>query len=391
MSSPPEYDLVIIGAGTAGLLLLLALKHKNYPGKVAVLERNAASQDERILSFWYDDALPPYLQHIIVNKWPTWQFSSDLVSRQMNSERHPYCAIRFSALRRLAQAATTPQQCFSVLYDCQVLSVDAGDQHNLLDTTLGKIIATQVVDTRPPPLHYQHHGLFQCFFGVEVQTQQDRFDTSRIALMQEVKHSAQGIEFIYILPFSARHALIELTCFSDKIINPNVLKKQLQPLLSSLLEQQPFEIEREEAAVLPMYAVNANFGNRHTRLTYGGIAGGAMRASTGYSLLNSQRWADTLSGHLMQNVKIRATPPIKWQYHLLDALFLRVLRTKPQLGVTLYAALFSSLEPELFIRFMSERASWGDLFKVVWAMPKWTFLRALAQSYLPFKRAADAT
>ncbi|GGW51887.1 lycopene cyclase family protein [Alishewanella tabrizica] len=381
MSSANNSDLIIIGAGASGLLLMLALREKNYLGKVTVLEQHAKPLNDRIWSFWFDSTLPPYLQKIIEYKWSHWHFSSATFTRQMNNTDHPYCSIRAKALSALAQDTLQEQHRFCIKYNCNVMTIDTIDKHTLLTTSLGEFTATQVIDTRPPPLHFEHLGLFQCFLGQEVLTEQDCFDTKSAALMQNIKYTAQGIQFVYILPFSARHALIELTYFSDKIIDRSSLKNQLQPIISQLVGSQNFSIVREEAATLPMYPINLNLGNTCKAITYGGIAGGAIRAATGFSFLNCQRWADATANQLVKNTKFEHKPPIGQRYQLLDSLFLRVIRTNPQLGVLLYTRLFARLDAKTFSRFMSEQASLHELFKVIWAMPKYVFIQALMQSY----------
>ena len=60
-----DYDLIIIGAGAAGLSLLLALDDAGYKKKVKLIERNAGPQSDRIWSFWNNDSVPAYLKKII--------------------------------------------------------------------------------------------------------------------------------------------------------------------------------------------------------------------------------------------------------------------------------------------------------------------------------------
>ena len=119
------------------------------------------------------------------------------------------------------------------------------------------------------------------------------------------------------------------------------------------------------------------------------LRGGAMRASTGYSFLNSQRWANDLAGQIISHQPIRHRSPIPVVYHILDALFLRVQRSMPALGMSLYSRLFQSLDTKTFINFMSEQASLLEILRVIWAMPKRLFMKTLVQSYYKPPRSID--
>lgn len=376
-----KQNLVIIGAGAASLLLILALHHKRYAGTVTVLERQKAPNNDRIWSFWLDAAVPLYLRECIDYQWSNWRFSSETFSRKMTDDVHPYCSVRASSLNTLAERVIKQQANFDVIYDCDVTKIETSKTGATITTPLGQFTANEVVDTRPPPLHFQHRGLFQCFFGLEVRTQEDCFDESTADLMKNLSDNVLGVEFTYILPFSARHALIELTFFSKTVIEPAAIKKQLQHILTLLLSGKTYVVERQEQATLPMYAINLNKKNDASKVIYAGIAGGALRASTGYSFLNSQRSAWHTASQLMANKKLTAVSPVSYPYQLLDAMFLRVIRTKPSISTLLYASLLKRLDPLTFIRFMSESASYKELLKVVWSMPKYVFILALIRSF----------
>ena len=57
-----DYDLIIIGAGAAGLSLLLALDDAEYTQSVKLVERSAGPQNDRIWSFWNNNSVPDYLK-----------------------------------------------------------------------------------------------------------------------------------------------------------------------------------------------------------------------------------------------------------------------------------------------------------------------------------------
>jgi lycopene beta-cyclase len=378
-----DYDLIIIGAGAAGLSLLLALDETKYTQSVKLVERSSGPQNDRIWSFWNNNSVPDYLKAIITREWQTWAISTDDSSYSMSHAYHRYCSIRSESLMKLVLERMQTKNHIDIEFDCDVMSVESVNDHALVTTQRSQLTARWVVDTRPPPLKTNHNGLLQCFYGEEIVTEGKVFNPSAVKLMQQLASSELGIEFIYILPFSANHALVEFTCFSPIVLERSVLQARLKTRIQEIVGSQEYKVERKECAVLPMYNVNENTNNKNRHIIYAGIAGGAMRASTGYSFLACQRWAKQCASELKSRQSLSAsTPlslftPINSVYQKMDRLMLTVLRNDMGIGVTLFVQMFKKVKPARFARFMTEQATIIDFMCVIWAMPKFAFLRAL--------------
>jgi lycopene beta-cyclase len=61
----------------------------------------------------------------------------------------------------------------------------------------------------------------------------------------------------------------------------------------------------------------------------------------------------------------------------LDHLFLRVLRDRPELAPRLFAQLFGEAATGSVLRFLGDRATAGDILRVVAALPPGPFVKAL--------------
>ena len=374
-------DLIIIGAGAAGLSLLLSLQELNYPHTVKVLEQRNGPQHDRIWSFWNSNDLPFYIKAIVSHEWSSWSLSTQQREYSMNDSFYRYCSIRSEHLGALAIEHAEQQTNVEIIFNCDVMSIECNADSVFIDTPNGQMLAKSVVDTRPPPLNHAHDGLFQCFYGEEVLINADVFEPSSVKLMDQLRYSELGIEFVYILPFSSNHALVEFTCFSITIIDKEILRARLNEILKDLLEQHDYKVLRTEQAVLPMYAVNENLNKTHKNLIYGGIAGGAMRISTGFSFLNSQRWAKQCAQALIDQGKLIPSPPINAIYRKMDALMISVLRNDMKIGVTIFEQMFKRVKAERFARFMTEQATAADVISVIAAMPKRAFLRAACNAF----------
>ncbi len=374
-------DLIIIGAGAAGLSLLLALKELDYPHTIKVLDQRNGPQHDRIWSFWNSVDLPFYIKAIISHKWSSWSLSSQQREYSMHDSFYRYCSIRSEHLGALALEYAEQQTSVEIIFNCDVMSLEYNADEVFITTSNEPLRAKKVVDTRPPPLHHAHNGLFQCFYGEEVLIDADIFEPSSVKLMDQLRYSELGIEFVYILPFSSNHALVEFTCFSISIIDREILKARLSEILKALLDHHDYKVLRSEQAVLPMYAINENLNKAHKNLIYGGIAGGAMRNATGFSFLNSQRWAKQCAQALVDQGKLIPSPPVNLLYRKMDALMIRVLRNDMQIGVTIFEQMFKKVKAKRFARFMTEQATTADVISVIAAMPKWAFLRAVYNAF----------
>jgi lycopene beta-cyclase len=377
-----EVDLIIIGAGAAGLSLLLALDEASYLGKVMVLERHQGPQNDRIWSFWHasdqqGDSLPEYIKAILTHKWQSWSLSVDGNEYFMRETFSQYCSLRSESLSALALERISAKENFQIRFNCEVAEITAEGSSAIVTTLEDQLVANQVVDTRPPALQSQHEGLIQCFYGEEIMCEADIFEPSTVKLMQQLKHSDLGIEFIYILPFSTKHALVEFTCFGLSPVAASVLKARLAAVLHELVGHTSYTVKRSESAALPMYIVNQNRQQQKSHIIYGGIAGGALRASTGYSFIGSQKWAKHSAYDLVKNNTLSVNVPIPTIYQMMDKLMLSVLRDDMKVGVRMFTQLFKTVPPARFVRFMSERATLIDFIYIIWAMPKQPFLRAL--------------
>jgi lycopene beta-cyclase len=382
-----EVDLIIIGAGAAGLSLLLALDAANFAGKIVVLESKQGPQNDKMWSFWHvteavrsserGNNLPAYIEAILTHKWQNWSLSADGSEYLMHDTLFQYCCLRSESLSALALERTAAKENLHIRFDTHVGSITAAGSAAIVTTHTEQLLAKQVVDTRPPSLQSQHEGLIQCFYGEEIMCEADIFQPSTVKLMHQLSHSELGIEFIYILPFSTKHALVEFTCFSLVPIAASVLKARLTDALYKVVKQHPYTVQRTECAALPMYLVNQNSQHQKPAIIYAGIAGGAMRASTGYSFIGSQKWAKQSAHDLIKTGTISVNTPIPAIYQMMDKLMLSVLRDDMKVGITIFVQLFKTVPAQRFVRFMSEKATFIDFICIIWAMPKKPFLRAL--------------
>ncbi|HZH06371.1 MAG TPA: lycopene beta-cyclase CrtY, partial [Lautropia sp.] len=120
----------------------------------------------------------------------------------------------------------------------------------------------------------------------------------RPVIMDATVDQSDGYRFVYCLPFSETHMLVEDTYYSD---TPDLDPVKLGARLDAYLVQRrwtPTEVEREESGVLPV-AMGGDFGSfwrvGGARVAKFGMRGGFFHPTTGYTLPDAVRTASMLA------------------------------------------------------------------------------------------------
>ena len=375
MDDNDQYDLVIIGAGASGLSLCLALDDIAYEGKVLIVESAQTYRENKTWCFWHQDDLPAYLQSIITHKWSSWAISCAGESIVHSSHGHPYCIINASDFIDLVESRIQLNSRINVSFETSVESLYFTQNGVTIHSKNRKVFAKKVVDTRHALRQIPSDGLVQCFSGAEIETQVDAFEPSTALIMDELDHGEFGVEFVYILPFTKRRALIEYTCFSKTPIQSETLQTKRNHHLEEFTKDREYKFLREESGVLPMFNIKHQKSNKV--MIKGGIAGGAMRASTGYCFQPIQRWAKKVAIALHHNDHLLGFSPIPKTYQWMDDVFLRVISNNMHLGHKILFSFAKGMRSASFARFMSEKATISDLLEVIRVMPKYLFIKGL--------------
>jgi len=239
-------------------------------------------------------------------------------------------------------------------------------------------LARQVLDTRPPdPQRSSQASLQQVFLGVEIELDEpSKVDTATAELMTDMRLVHGEFCFTYVLPYTATRLLVEVTFFARTIPDRSVLEAELNSLLNKRGWQQARVVRREYGALpmgLPMAAELPGQPRR------AGMAGGALRASSGYGFLRIQRWAEQCARHYLATGEVVGHPKTGFVWRWMDQLFLDVIVTDAKLAPMLFDQMLQKTEPSRFVRFMSDQANWWDCLLIVACLPKRPFLLALAK------------
>jgi lycopene beta-cyclase len=246
--------------------------------------------------------------------------------------------------------------------------LDDRGEHVDVHTSAGVLRARLAMDSRPPSLTRSADdgndvNLLQHFRGRVVRSTEPVFEVDTATLMDFDVSQADGIHFIYVLPFDAHTALVESTFFTDRLLPDSVYEEAIDTWLARRLPGRVFETISNESGVIPM--TTAPFDAWPSpRIVRIGTAGGHVKPSSGYAFLAVQRFVRVFAPRVVSALRAGgcAEPPAARSPRTtaLDTIFLSYLRSRPERAPDTFYRLFERVPPAVLARFLSDTGTLAD-------------------------------
>ncbi|TFD69721.1 lycopene cyclase family protein [Cryobacterium ruanii] len=368
-----DADLVILGAGLAGLSLAARLARECSGPRVVLLEPRTAYRDDRSWCFWRPEQHD--LSYLVSRRWKTWTFS-DVGGRNV---RHQvpglaYQYVRGSDFYMSAQADIAESPRVELRLGVRAGTVTAVLGGVRVETNAGTLLARQVIDTRP---RASAAMLYQSFVGLELE--RDRplpFDPDEVTLMGSLASDAEGLRFVYALPLGPNRAIVEWTRFGTAPIDRDRLIPELDQVLTGLGLADARRV-RTEGGVLAM-GLGRQAGLPIEGVVHAGNAGGALRAASGYGFLRIARWAQLCADRLLAGREAVGHPEEPRLRRTFDRIFLQAVRAHPERTAEYFLALSDGVPPAALVRFLSDGARAADYARIISSLPWSPFIAQLA-------------
>ncbi len=377
------YDIIIAGAGLAGLTLAVELSSRpafsEY--RILLLDRDAKQQNDRTWCFWAepDEPLPPVIRH----SWASAYFYGPSFDIPMAMDGYRYCMVRGQdfydyARREIAQnPKITWQQATirQILPEESAVLTDAGRFTAKWIFNSAFVPVEALTDTSAVPFAHPHTQtggrppgyawLLQHFKGWEVETPEPCFDPETVTFM-DFRIEQQGeTRFVYVLPFSEHRALVEFTVFSPALLPESAYYEALKDYLWQQLGIANYHITGEEFGVIPMsdYPFPSQMGRSVINI---GTAGGFVKASSGYAFKRTQRKIR----RLVDDWEATGAPDpdvlrSAFKFRLYDSILLRVLEAGRTPGARVFERLFHRLPAAHVLRFLDEDTDFKEDLKLM--------------------------
>jgi len=375
----PDCDLLIIGAGCAGLSLAREITRQcdgRSTLRVMLLEPRENYSNDRTWCFWQRQ--PEIDRALVSESWRTWQFDTrDNTVVQQSATDWAYHCVQAETFYVQAQNDIERTQAISLLLGQTVVSVNPTNSCIEIETRAGRISASQVIDTRPPPSKRSIEApLKQVFCGLELRLNEPLENAETARLMSDMTTDAAGFKFHYLLPLTADHVLLEVTRFSPVSLAPESLEDEVYKAAQTYFPNGIAEVIRREQGIIPM-GLPAASATGDARWVRAGTSAGAVRASSGYAFQRIQRWARHEASSFLDNQPVSGQTPVTGMLGWMDRIFLETLTRQPDLAPGLFMALARHVPADRLVRFLTEQPQVVDLAAVVAALPARPMLKTL--------------
>lgn len=386
--SESSYDFIIAGGGLAGLSLAWRLKRSTLKDcRLLVIDREKKSSNDHTWCFW--DSEPSDFEAAVFHRWKNLEFvcpGGEVIDLPIGESGLEYRMIRAEDLYSLINDDL--RRSGSADFLCEEIT---GIGDGWVETATGRFTAGKYVfdsvsvsDLRDR----RYNNLLQHFLGYFVETGKDVFDPDAATLFDFRVPQHGECRFGYVLPLTARRALVEFTVFSKSLLEQDEYRTNLENYIDGILGAGEYEVLEEEFGVIPMSdepPVTRPF-DRTVRI---GTAGGYVKPSTGYSFRRTEQRLRSIVSSLENGSGIPdfRTASSRWKLYL-DSVFLNVLRAGRHPAADVFERLFRRNPATTVLRFLDEKTGIREDLRIMRTVPFFPFMKAALMTV--FWNAANA-
>lgn len=370
-------DIAIIGGGLAGMSLLAHLGASGWRGDVTVIDDGARPLETRTWSWWSRGEL--LLDDAATAHYPVARCASDTWVKVGSLEPYTYRTITGVALSETVRALISDRVRVTRVTGTAVAVSCRGS---------GTVCA---VETADGPVHVRADRAYDSvgigrdagiapsvprldFMGWHADSGADAFTPGVMTLMDFRTDQSRGLAFVYVLPRSARHALIEHTIYvTDAAAPPVDHERHVREYLAGVCGIGGVALTKIEEGPIALDVARGKQGSA----TPIGVAAGAVKLSTGYAYARIQRHCGAIADAVVAGEPDPPPPASRGLARLLDRILLGIIHAQPSAAQMMCEALVRRLDWELLLTFLDEDASVRDQLRVCARVPPTVFVRAV--------------
>lgn len=342
--------------------------------KILLLDKEPKTKNDRTWCFWEKEN--GFFEEVVYRKWDSIYFLSSQYSSLMDIAPYQYKMIR---------GIDFYEYCFKEIAEHTNIEVRYGDikswryensevvfSINNQDFRLGN---AQVFNSiyQPREATKETIRLLQHFKGWVIETNEPSFNPHEATMMDFRVSQQHGTTFAYVLPFSARAALVEYTLFTKKLLEPEQYDKELRDYISTFLGIKEYKIKEVELGVIPMTNEKFSFDGHGWQI---GVAGGQTKASSGYTFQFIQKQSEQIVDYLIKGKPLSSLPATAKRFRFYDNTLLHILYYEKLPGSKVFTQLFKKNKPQQVLKFLDNESSLTDELKIISTLPTWPFLKA---------------
>ncbi|MBK7808329.1 MAG: lycopene cyclase [Saprospiraceae bacterium] len=369
-----SYDYIITGAGASGLMTAYRMSLDTYfDGKeILILDKENKNSNDRTWCYWEEGK--GEWDHLLAKKWNNIYFRSTDYSEVIPLDKYHYKMLRSGEFYAFLWEQIGKKKNILHIQDEVISYIDLGNSVTVKSRTavfetsklINSIFHTDLLTQQDKYPYLKQH-----FVGWFVKADDDVFD-DKVATFMDFNLPQNGnTRFMYVLPLSKTHALIEYTLFSEHLLPVSEYETAIEKYMEQIGIKNYMITEKEQGNI-PM--TSFPFEKQNTKnILHIGSAGGWTKASTGYTFALTTK----KSKELVQFLKTEGDLSKFYKrsrYWFFDLIFLGVLHRNNELGSSIFASIFKNNKTQDIFRFLDEKGSWYSDLKIIFrTRPKINF------------------
>ena len=361
-----KYDIVIIGAGCAGLSLAYKLIDSGL--RICVLEK--FSRSERIRktwSYWKSEPHP-------FDKLESSSYSSLEIKHKdttlLDCSNYNYVSIDSKDFDDYVIPQLDESTNIELVFGADIKKINKVNAQYNVEVGNKSLSVENIFDSRHDNIDA---SLYQVFHGYFIKLNDKKTLTPKLMDFTD----SNDFHFFYVLPKNDGSILVESTYFSQKIYKKNEMTNAIEAYIKDNISSD-YEVIRTEYGVIPMTSVEPKMYDNINKI---GICGGATRSSTGYTFMNIQRQTDYIASQLNKIPTVNPLKTLTWKIlRKMDHVLLKIIFNEPMMSKDIMFNLFKKNNSNSVIRFLSDKPSIRDILKIILNMPKLIFINYAIRS-----------
>lgn len=380
-----QFDYIICGAGLSGMMLARQMIRDPYfhEKEILIIESSSKNSNDRTWCFWENKNFSD--NDIVYHSWTKGSYKSKDFTATIDFKKagYSYKIIRSKDFYHKYRKELIKSDQITWKKERVVHYLFKGEQTEV-ETNKNLYTAKNVFSSIPFPDLFKKNPsypfLFQHFLGWIVRTPTEIFDPKKMKLMDFSVPQHGETRFMYVLPFSKTHALVEYTIFSKKILKESEYAQELKQYLKNLGVDRYRILEKEMNSIpmnsYPLHKLSVD------GLFYIGSVGGWTKPSTGYTYYRTLNQCSIIVDAIKKN-QLVPKPVSKRRFRFYDRIFLKVLETHNEKGREVFDGLFRKNNPLKVLKFLSEETNLIQEIRLLssfnWRIKR-LFLRALTRN-----------
>jgi len=391
----PNDPILIAGAGCAGLSLAVELQQRGYGGKVIIVDpRTEYGRDHTWCHYLTrHHAFESCISHL----WNHWRVRTVQGDAVASSTLYPYAQISSERFYAQARSIIEAASGYDLRLGTSVESIEPGSDSVRVRLSDGSVFRVAAVfDSRPAAgtrsASASDVTLLQQFAGLHVKCDCDVFTPDTAEMMDFRLTPGEPVQFMYVLPYSEREALIEATVFTRVPLDRNRLTRMIFEYLDRRCSTHLPEVIHSEYGCIPMTTARIE-ARPHPRVIRIGLSGGAAKPSTGYAFGAIQSSSAQLAEELSAGISPArvSTPHYRSRRsRFLDDVFLCYLARHPSKAAGIFRGIFQNCSGDRIARFLTDAGTIADDLSIIAAMPKIPFMLEGVRSFRIWSQSAGS-